>query len=237
MRYFLLLLLTLIPFSTSFAEAENRCFNAIQNHVKEAIVHNKKVAPIYSELSHGSSTLLSWSLIATEEISIFLLKGMEKNAKFYQEKGIPLLCEEISDMKTLPVFQKQLRSELRPNKFFEYDQRKIRKQIKELTNNDQFDKAYQSIASDLIVLDNYPYQLCLTRHILESIARTLLLSPKHRAAAKKLDLPDPKEIIKDFITIQRRSLPLAYYLDKWAFSLQKEGLMIYCQDVPAVSWK
>jgi hypothetical protein len=237
MRHFLLSLLTLIPFPTSFAEAENRCFNAIQNHVKEAIIHNKKVASIYSELSHGSSTLLSWSLIATEEISIFLLKGMEKKAKLYQEKGIALLCEEVVDMKTLPVFQNQLRSELRPVEFFEYDQSKIRKKIKELTDNDQFDRAYQSIESDLIVLDNYPHQLCLTRHILESIARTLLLSPKHRAAAKKLNLPDPKEIIKDFITIQRRSLPWAYYLDRWAFSLQKEGLMIYCQDVPAIPWK
>jgi hypothetical protein len=237
MNFILSLLFFLSSFTSSLADVQNPCLNAIQKHVEDAIVHNKKNAPIYSRLSNGDSTFLSWTLIATEEISIYLLKGMEKRARPYQEKGIPLLCEEVVDMKLLPTFQDNLQINLRPTTFLTYDQSIIRNKISGFTDKDQFNEAYQAIKSDLMMLEKYPHQLCMTRHILESIARTLLLAPKHQASARAQNLADPKEIIKEFITIQNRSLPLAYYLDKWAFPLQKKGLMIYCQDVPPIPWK
>jgi hypothetical protein len=236
MKFFALIIFCLTPFSSSFADEGNHCFNAIQNHIKEALVHNKKMLTVYSQLSNGKSENLSRSLILAEKISVLLLKNLERETKVYQEKGIPLLCEEIPDMKNLPTFQERLPEELRPVEFFDYDQKLIVKKIKNFMKDDQFDMAYEAVANDLQKLEEYPNQLCLTKHFLESIARTLLLST-HRDEAKKLGLPDPKNLIKRFITLQRRALPLTHYLDQQAFPLQKEGLLIYCQDVPAISWK
>ena len=237
MKYISLFLLIFAPLSTSFGEAENSCFNAISNHVREAVAHNKSVTPIYEELSDGRSLLLSKSLIISEEISLLFLKKMDREARVYQEKGIPLLCEEIADMKNIPLFLNSSSLELRPRQLFGYNQKKFNQQLKSLLKNNQIDKAYEVTARDLVSLEDYPNQLCLTRHFLESIARTLLLTAKHREGAKQSGLPDPINIIKQFITIQRRALPIANYLDKKAFPLQAKGLLIYCQDVPAIYWK
>lgn len=237
MKLFTLLIFCLTPLSSSFADEGNHCFNAIQNHIKEAIVHNKRMVTIYSELSEGKSENLSRNLIIAERMSVLLLKDIERETKIYQEKGIPLLCEELADMKNIPIFQERLPQELRPVDFFDYDQKVISKKIKSLINDDQFDLAYEAVANDIRKLEDYPNQLCLTKHFLESIARTLLISSQHRAEAKKLGLPDPKNLIKRFITLQRRALPITRYLDQQAFPLQKDGLLIYCQDVPAIAWK
>ncbi|MBC7540240.1 MAG: hypothetical protein H7281_15550 [Bacteriovorax sp.] len=237
MKFFTLIIFSLALNSPAFAEESSRCFNAIQNHIQEAITHNKKVAPIYNELSNGKSAKLSWALISGEKTSALLIKKIESESKIYHEKGIPLLCEELEDMKNVPVFQERLPEELRPVEFFAYDQKKINRKIKILMENDQFDLAYEAIANDLRKLEEYPNQLCLTKHFLESIARTLLLSSKHREDAKRLGLADPKNLIKKFITLQRRALPFNRYLDSQAFPLQKDGLLIYCQDVPAIEWK
>ena len=237
MKFLTFFLLNLTILSTSFAEETNHCFNAIQKHINEAMAHNKSVAPIYKKLSDGKSSILSWGLISSEWMSLFFMKRLDHKAKTYQEKGIPLLCAELADMKSIPAFREHLPQEQRPTEFFQYDYSKANDQIKELLDSDQLDKAYAVVATDIKLLEKYPNQLCLTRHFLESMGRTLLLAPKNRSDAKKLGLPDPIEIIKDFVTDQRRALPFVYYGDKRAFPLQKEGFLLYCQDVPAIAWK
>ena len=237
MKLLIILYLSLTYLSSAFSEENSRCYNAIQTHINEAMAHNKKLAPVYDKLSDGKSYFLSWGLIASEWISTFPMKTLDNKARPYQEKGLALMCDELADMKTVPAFRERLPMEQRPTQFFEYDQGTISDQIKELIDNNRFDKAYEVVANNIRILEKYPNQLCLTRHFLESMGRTLLLLPKNRSEAKRLGLSDPIELIKDFITGQRRALPYVYFADKKAFPLQKNGLLLYCQDVPSIPWK
>jgi hypothetical protein len=223
--------------STSFIEPQNHCFQAIQKHISSAIKHNQKVAPRYAELSNGDSRFLSTALIQLEKISLFFAKKMDRESRFYQERGIPLLCDELIDMNQLPPFQDQLPEASRPVHFYHYDYKKMNRNLKDFIKENRLNDAYQEIAYDLKTLDDYPYQWCITRHFLESIARTIMLSLGHRAQAQKLGLPDPINVIKKFVALQRRALPLAQYLDTKAFPLQKQGLLIYCQDLPVIPWE
>ncbi|MGZ3788121.1 MAG: hypothetical protein ACXVLQ_06335 [Bacteriovorax sp.] len=237
MKWPILLILSITSISSSFAEEENRCFRAIQKHITEAIEHNKSVALRYATLSDGKSKRLSSTLITLEKISRLLVKNIERESRVYQENGIALLCDEVPDMKKIPEFKDRLPEELRPVDFYQYDYKGLDQNLKNLMKEDLLDEAYRAIAIDLGKLEEQPNQQCLTRHFLESMALTLKLSKEHREEAKKKGLPDPLTIIKKFMTLQRSALFFTHYLDTQAFPLQKEGLLIYCQDVPAANWK
>jgi hypothetical protein len=155
----------------------------------------------------------------------------------YQEKGIALLCDELADMKDLPDFQNSLPENLRPTIFHRYNSKLINSKLKASLQINDLKKAYDDVASDLYELESFPNQLCMTRHILESIARTLLQTDKHRKKARNLELPDPINTVKKFISLQRKTLGLAHNLDKKAFPLQRDGILLFCQDVPAIFWK
>jgi hypothetical protein len=217
--------------------ASDHCHNAISNHLQDAIKYNRSVSERYSELSKGKTVPLSLTLIAVEKTSKILVHNMENEAELYRKNGIELLCEELGDMKMVPVFQDSLLPALRPTVLFHYDYSKLSKNLKTLMNENKIDEAYELLSSDLEILENYPHQKCLTRHFLESMAKTLKLIPLHQEEASKLGLPDPLPIIKKFVTIQRRALFIMNQLDKEAFPFQKNGLMIYCQDIPNINWK
>lgn len=213
------------------------CFKAINKHITEAIEHNKEVGKLYSNLSDGESERLSFALITSERISRLLIKNIEKESRIYQENGIPLLCDELAHMKDVPAFRESLPENLRPQKLLKYDYKALSKILKNKMKDNLLDEAYEAVSLDLYKLEEEPYQQCMTRHFLESIARTIKLSTVHRNEALKLGLPDPINVIKKFIKLQRSGLFLTHYLDNQAFPLQQKGLLIYCQDVPPIDWK
>lgn len=223
--------------ATSVVKSEDRCHDAITRHLSEAIIYNKSVITRYAELSDEKSRPLSLSLIALENISKILVKKMEKEASLYRDNGIPLLCEELGDMQSLPTFKDLFPQSLWPVKYYKYDYLQLSQNLKKLMKANKINESYQLIADDLLKLENFPYQECLTRHFLESMARTLKLSQTHRDDAKNLGLADPLFIIKKFINIQRNALVLTNFLDRKAFPLQQAGIMIYCQDIPPINWK
>lgn len=230
------IVLILILLALGSAQA-HECKNPISTHLKEAIAHNKKAAKIYSKLSEGESEQLSYTLITLEHISILISNGVEREARPYHQNNIPLLCEEIPSMDGLPAFQERLPVDLRPQTFFKYDRKSLSQELTKLMDQNRFDEAYDLVAVDLNKLEAAPNQLCLTRHFLESIALTLKLATSHRDQAIAAGLPDPVNVIKKYIELQRRALFLTAHLDKQAFPLQKDGLLIFCQDVPAIDWK
>lgn len=223
--------------TSAYAEDQGHCFKAITKHLNEAIHHNIIVSKKYSDLTNGETRRLSSTLIAVERLSKVLVRKIEKDSRIYQENGIPLLCNEMADMKDVPVYQERLPLELRPSDFLQYDFKKFSGQLKDLMKKNQFEEAYSLAARDLIILEKEPYQQCMTRHVMESIARAIKLSTLYRDEAARLNLPDPLFIIKKFISLQRQALIVTNYLDTQAFPFQKDGLLIFCQDVPAIDWK
>jgi len=213
------------------------CDFAITKHINEAIVHNKKNATLYSKLSDRESEKLSYTLITLEKLSKFFVHSMEKEARLYHENNIPVLCEEVPLMNDLPEFQERAPEHLRPQTFYSYDRKSLSHSLKNLMDENKFQEAYDLVTKDLYELEKFPNQQCLTKHFLESIAYSLKLSDIRRTEAEKAGLPDPMPLIKKYISLQRGALFLTAYLDKQAFPLQKDGLLIYCQDLPAINWK
>jgi hypothetical protein len=140
-------------------------------------------------------------------------------------------------MHDLPVFTKKLPPSLTPKHFFQYDPFDFNKQLEELLENESFEIAYQKIGSVILELESLPNQACMTRHLLESMASTLLLLDSHRLQAASENLPDPKELILKFVHVQMKMLTSSYFFDKSSFSIQSKGIPIFCQDVPVIKWK
>jgi hypothetical protein len=236
MKSLALLLFIVMPFS-AFAEELTRCYHAIANHAREAIIHNTSVRPLYSKLSDGESDRLSSALIASEKLTTIAVAHLEHESRLYQEAGIPLLCDDLASMHDLPPFQESLPEDLRPHDFFDFDYKESSKKIRMALKEKNYDEAYTVIATDLNELSAHPNQQCMTKHILESMARSLMLRKKRQSEALNHDLPDPTHIIEKYVTLQRRVLGIAHYLDENAFPLQQKGIAIFCQDVPAITWK
>lgn len=213
------------------------CHSPIESHIDEAIAHNQKVAKRYAALSKGRSTKVSYTLINLERVSKLIVRSLDKEANLYHQHGIPVLCEEVPAMNAVPEFQERLPEHLRPQIYSPFPRKSLSSSLKKLMKDNQFEEAYQLIASKLYEWESEPNQQCLTRHFLESIAHTLKLVDKRREEARAAGLPDPLPLIKKYISLQRQTLLLTSYLDKQAFPLQKEGLLIFCQDVPAADWK
>jgi hypothetical protein len=232
--------LAIIIFSLSqvaFARDISNCKNAIRTHLVDAINHNKRVSPIYRDLTNNRSFGLSAGLVTSEYLSLVLTKKIDQEAETYRAKGVPVLCEDLADMHDVPPFRDRLPVNERPQTFYKYDAKKISKKIKSLLEADKLNAAYEATAHELEDLENYPNQMCMTRHLLESIARSLMLTEKHREEARAQNLPDPKKLIMKFVELQREGLALTRNLDQKAFPLQKKGFLIYCQDVPPIVWR
>lgn len=225
-------------FLFAFSRAQAiECNRPITQHLDEAIAHNKNMVQTYADLSDGRSKKISYTLINLERLSKLIVSGVESEADIYHKRNIPLLCEEIPSMHELPEFQARLPEELRPQFFFQYDRKTLSHSLKKLMKKNRFNEAYELVSKDLTKLEEAPNQQCMTRHFLESIAITLKLADSHRLEAQAAGLPDPLNLIKKYIELQRQALLLTAYLDKQAFPFQKDGLLIFCQDVPAINWR
>lgn len=229
-------ILLIVLILTASAHA-HECDNAIKKHISEAIAHNKKVASVYARLTDGQSEKLSFTLINLEHVTKLFVGPIEKEARLYHEHNIPVICEEIPSMEAMPAFQEKVSEELRPQTFYKYDRKSLTQSLIKLMDQNKFDEAYNLVADDLEKLESAPNQQCLTRHFLESIALTLKLRDRRQEESSRAGLPDPTPLIKKYIVLQSRALLLTTYLDKQAFPLQKDGLLIYCQDVPSTDWK
>ena len=80
-----------------------------------------------------------------------------------------------------------------------------------------------------------PGSHCLTRHLLESIARIASLAATGDKKALAQGLPPPRNIFRSMIFGHLAMLDWATSIDRSALPLQKEGLPILCQDIPPIA--
>lgn len=232
------LLISLIFWSfQSFGSDVSQCHHAISKHLAAAIKHNTAMIPVYAKLTNNASKKVSYSLITMEKIISLVAKPIQKEAWPFQQMGVPLLCEELVDMSLAPGFKNLTQKETRPQSIFPLNMENISKELKKYFEKDQFEEAYSFLEKTLNDLDEEPNQMCLSRHFLESVARTLSLIPAQRELAQQLGLKDPVGILKKYLNNQRTLLTLSHRLDLQAFPLQKAGVPILCADVPAIPWK
>ena len=223
----------LVVFTISSAHA----YLPIYKHLSDATKINRERAPKYAELSNNKSLKLSYELIAMERVGILGTIKLDYEAKAYLKHDIGVFHDDLIDMALTPKFSSHYLDNLAPREQIIYKTKPIIKKWKESIK--QYD--LQAIYDEAVVLLEVgelkeTNQNCLTRHFVESIARSILNHEGHRTKALSLGLKDPKEMLLEFLKIQVNSLIWTESLDKRAFKIQKENIPLFCNDVPAIPY-
>lgn len=228
----------MLCFGLLFSVAVSATELPIRKHLTDATALNRKRAPLYAELTGGKSFPLSYELIAMENLAAIATLKMDLEAKKYLKKNIGVFHDDLIDMAKTPAFQKTFTDNLAPVERYSPDLKKFTKSWLEKIDQNKHEDVYQEIVRLLEETRlNEINQNCLTRHFLESIARSILNHQGHRDNAEAVSLPDPHSLLNRFLKLQIRSIDWAVSLDRRAFSIQKNNVPLFCQDVPAIQYK
>ncbi len=215
------------------------CFSA---HVREAIQKNRARRPHYAADHSAGIRSISNQLILSERTTLLFAPKLDRMALPYQEQGIPLLCDEFESMDLAPAYLKS-RSPTGPlpeswttgNPPARFA-KEIRRALRTPDHGKpDFEAALVSAEKALRELDEIPSYFCMTRHLIESVARAAKLAPIHAEQAEKLGMASPEKISRTYIELQLMALQLTLTLDGRAVPYQAHGAPIICQDVPPIN--
>lgn len=210
----------------------------IDTHLREATKLNIKRAKYYARLSQGKSLPLSYELIFMEKLAKVVTDVMDHKAKVYRRAGLALFQDDLIDMKLTPEFSPTFGEVGPPIEKIRFDLNVIRHKMLDLLEEDNLSEIYKLSVE---LLEEGPLketnQNCLTRHFVESIARSVFNHENTREKARDLGLDDPKHVLLKFLKTQIINTRWAYSLDKRAFAIQQDNIPLFCQDVPAIPYK
>ena len=215
-----------------FASQEK--YNCMQTHMKEAINLNIQRRPLYAKedwRAYIISSLLIWS----EKFTLsFIAPKFDENAKLYQKNGIGIMCDEFIDMDKTPKFQARKNPWPDIKKYVPPQVNKIKESLIQGVRKQSFDAVKISAEEVLENLSVEPQFNCMTKHLLESVARASALAPKHIARAEAIGLSSPAPLIWEFIESHIDSISYSLFMEKLAAKVQSKGIPIICNDVPHI---
>ncbi len=214
--------------------SEIGCF---ERHLKDAIQINSARAPIYSSASGGASLSISKKLVFFERHSISVARLLQAHAKKFQEKGIPVLCDDFVSMEQAPEIPVGGKTSTLPQDRF------VNRPVVSLTSEllaaslRRDNEALVEVATrEIDELKAQPSYHCLRRHFLESIARAARLVSVYTQMAREAEMSSPEGISRMFINAQILSLGYASNLDRQAAPVQEQGVPVLCADVPTIQF-
>ncbi len=230
MNKFLIIFALLLVFIRSSYATEKSSEGHFAKHVLDAYNINTERLPLYSELTNGKSEKVSRKLLFMESLLLPVAKLMDMHAFYFQQEGIAVLQKELMPMDLLP-FKEQAE---KATAFFPLDISKLKSDLNELLDQDDFINFSKKTDEYLTLLENEKGAHCLVRHFLESIRRSANYAPIHIRETQNLNIASPKKLIKRFIKLHLFAFKNAEAIDHLAYPLQAEGLPIICQDVPVI---
>jgi hypothetical protein len=225
----------ILPIQVFAAEAVRT--DCLAHHLNEAVSINRMRKPLYAGLTGGGSLIISNLLISTERLALAAdwLNGYDRRAKSYNEVGIPILCQELVDMGTVPLFVGQTPQPWpKLQDFREVATPSLAKKLRAAMRLGDFAKVERLGLEALQTIADPAQFHCMYRHLLESLVRFAELAPRHIAAAKTKNLASPQELSALMIDEQIKAFAYAHLVDRLAAPLQAHGIPIICQDVPAI---
>lgn len=229
----LILLLTMIPASLSWAGPVSR--NCLQKHMQDAIELNETRAPIYTQASQGASQKISEVLIQWEHRLARKSLIADTWARAYQRVGIPVLCQDLEDMKYSPSLPPYFDSRIAPdaedfvNLVIEDLQRELLAAL-----DISYEEVQRRAGHYLRILAQEKKLNCMTRHFLESIYKFAESSPGYLAHPNAKRFRSLNFFLRHTIKNQIKDLDLTHELDIMALPVQKKGVGILCLDVPTI---
>lgn len=229
------LFLSFLVMASFSAQAEAAKHSCMTTHMKDAIKINRQRGVWYSELSEGKSEAVTNRLIGMERRLLLGSPAIDLWARPYQKAGVAIVCEDVIDMSRTPQFRRQ-NPEGRVGKgsyrLVLVDV--VHQKLKEKLKSEDFQGMAWLADQYVKQLEKQPRFNCLVRHMLESVRRTAILTPRHEAEALRKGLDSPKALSKLILKSHLDLLSESAVIDKIAAPLQADGIMIVCQDVPHI---
>lgn len=224
-----------LPTLSASEKAHAGCF---RDHLSEAIAINLEREPIYQQLSNYRSTEISNRLISGERLAKFasyLFYNFDAEAEKFQAQGIQIVCDEFIPMSNTPTFR-AVSEGASLDKFEPLDYIQIQRDLRRALRVG-FGAVHETAKRWIGQIEHAePRFNCMTRHVLESVARIALLAPGHMAKAKALGLSTTEDLSRRMISSHFMLFQSSAAIDALAAPLQAEGIAIICQDVPPIPY-
>ena len=215
-------------------EKKESCF---ASHIGEAISVNFKRTIPYKKISDGKSLRFSLKMMATESLLWPVMKTLEIFAQKYWEKGIPILCYDVVSMDGIKPLSLYTPFSVQEKNFKIIPIDEIKIELQKQIEQGAYAQASAMAKKWVENLSDQPHSHCMTRHTLESLSRVLYLTPVYVNGSLKAGLPSSEWISKAVIKVHLMGLIEAYRSDEEAYPLQKSGVAIICQDIPAIEMR
>ncbi|HRO68027.1 MAG TPA: hypothetical protein PL182_10720 [Pseudobdellovibrionaceae bacterium] len=214
--------------------ANGKCF---REHLQDAIALNTARAELYAALTEGASRDVSKRLIETERM---MLRGtyvldVDNMALRFDRAGIQVTCESYVSMNLVPDFRSEFLDGPVPESK-DYDIKKLR--ISERLHRAFFsrdDAKLLAATQEILKVMKSEHRLyCLSRHLVESIARITALIPIHEAETRAKGVRSPRQLHLLMIRGHLALIERSRQIDEKAKPFNKAGIPLICQDVPPV---
>jgi hypothetical protein len=228
-----ILALPLSVLAATHAHAEEHC---LSQHLKDAIRLNHSRFDKYSNLTHGESERISRRLMRFEKLGLLPAAFIDLQSRPLQKKGIPIICDELVSMSTVPEFSEQGPVPADPIELFHpINAHEIAQSIRDAYHAEGFDGVRRASQEWLRVTNQTPTYHCLVRHFLDSVVRAANLAPIHIEQSKPANESRASARLSwEFIEMQLFGLAEMEKIDELAAPLQAQGIPILCQDVPQI---
>lgn len=210
----------------------------MQSHIRDALTLNLKRREVYSVMTNSESRALSNRLIFAEKFALLWAKHYDREAKPFQDVGIPLFCDEFVPIKAREIGPEK---EIKSVTFTVPFERKNLIKDFGLLVKDMDWKALETKSNEFLqLISDQSGSHCMIRHLLESIRRSAGLAPGYLKRAMEVwgdnskEVKHLKKLLRGFNRNQISGFMLGYQIDEEAFIFQKQRIGILCNELPDI---
>ncbi|PIP91874.1 MAG: hypothetical protein COW01_11915 [Bdellovibrionales bacterium CG12_big_fil_rev_8_21_14_0_65_38_15] len=229
MKFFLLCLF----YSVQLFASDYHCAS---DHINDAIEINREHRSLYKNGNDKEAARVINRLIFIEKIMHPFSISLDRSAEKLIDNGLAMWCEDFVSMDSLPDFQ--LTGPIPTKAFIPFDKvklKQIRKKIKSFEMS-QASKLYSEIVAIIeIDLEDKNYN-CVTKHFLESTARSLKLAMQRNESIALENKKDFLKATKKMMKQMSLALLVAPSLDRMAAKVQMRGVPVLCQEMPLIPY-
>ncbi|MBI2943255.1 MAG: hypothetical protein HYY25_03545 [Candidatus Wallbacteria bacterium] len=232
--HLLIATLTAVALLAGAGDAAARTRGAFERHLREAIRLNQSRLPLYSAASQGASEDVSRKLIASERLALPVAMGVDRIARWWQERGVPIVEEDFVDLKFAPEFEPASANPQPLSSYKRQDASEMAARLRKAQRAGGFDGVCRAARVELERLEGTRSYHAMVRHVLESTLRSAHLAPKHETLARSKGLPSTAWLSRRLIGLNLLALIGAAELDERAAPLHARGIPILHRDVPPI---
>ena len=211
-------------------------YHCASDHINDAIEINREHRSLYKKGNENEAVKVINRLIFIEKIMHPFSISLDRSAEKLIDNGLAMWCEDFVSMDSLPEFQ--LKGPIPTKAFIPFDKvklKQIRKKIRSFEMS-QASKLYLEIVALIENELNDKNYNCVTRHFLESAARSLSLAMVRNEFISVENKSDFLKATKKMMKQMSLALWIAPSLDQKAAKLQSRGVPVLCQEMPHIPY-